>query len=244
MGMKLPIGNSWDSILTTEFEKEYFQKLAVFLDAEYATKTIYPPLDHIFNAFKFTALDQVKVVIVGQDPYINEGEANGLAFSVGNTQNDEVNTSQAFCPNPQKIPPSLRNIFKEVSDDINAPMPTSGCLKSWANQGVLLLNSTLTVEAKKSRSHAGVGWERFTDYVLKQLCAINRPMVFMLWGRDAQSKLARLGINMNEKNHLFLTAAHPSPLARGKFFGCKHFSQANVFLQESGLEPIQWTCLA
>ena len=215
------LNNDWDALLADEFAQEYYQNLRGFLKAEYSTKTIYPNMHDIFNALKFTPYASVKAVIVGQDPYINPGEAHGLSFSV--------------CPGI-KTPPSLGNIFKELATDVGCTVPNNGHLTHWAEQGVLLLNSVLTVEAKKSRSHAGKGWERFTDFVLGLLNQRETPMVFLLWGRDAQAK----GRIVDNSSHLVLQAAHPSPLAGGRFFGCKHFSMTNEFLMRNGQEPINW----
>lgn len=213
--------NDWDELLKDEFRKEYYQNLRGFLKHAYSTQVVYPDMFDIFNAFKLTAFSDVKVVIVGQDPYINAGEAHGLAFSV--------------LPNA-KTPPSLQNIFKELAVDMGCFVPDNGHLVHWAKQGVLLLNNVLTVQAKKSRSHAGQGWERFTDAVLENLNKREKPIVFMLWGRDAQSK----GRIIDNRNHLILQAAHPSPLAGGRFFGCRHFSKANEFLQKCEMEGIDW----
>ena len=215
------LNNDWDALLADEFSQEYYQKLRGFLKAEYTTKTVYPNMHDIFNALKLTAYNDVKAVIVGQDPYINEGEAHGLSFSV--------------CPGI-KTPPSLSNIFKELSVDVGCAAPNNGHLVHWAQQGVLLLNAVLTVEAKKSRSHAGQGWERFTDHILELLNRRKTPMAFLLWGRDAQAK----GRIIDNPNHLILQAAHPSPLAGGRFFGCRHFSKTNAFLAENNLPPIDW----
>ena len=215
------LNNDWDALLENEFSQEYYQNLRKFLKAAYSTKTVYPNMYDIFNALKLTPYENVKAVIVGQDPYINEGEAHGLSFSV--------------CPGI-KTPPSLANIFKELSTDVGCTVPNNGHLVHWTQQGVLLLNAVLTVEAKKSRSHAGQGWERFTDYILELLNRRKTPMAFLLWGRDAQTK----GRIIDNPNHLILQAAHPSPLAGGRFFGCRHFSKTNEFLMENNLEPIDW----
>jgi uracil-DNA glycosylase len=178
-------------------------------------------MNDIFNALRYTSFDAVKAVIVGQDPYIRPGEAHGLSFSV----------------QPQaKIPPSLQNIFKELSDDLGCYIPNNGHLVSWARQGVMLLNASLTVVQGLSRSHAGKGWETFTDAVLEHINKKDRPVVYLLWGRDAQTK----GRFLDNPRHLTLTAAHPSPLAGGRFFGCKHFSKTNEFLMLNGAEPIDW----
>jgi len=217
------INNKWDEILQGEFEKEYFIKLNDFLETEYKNKIIYPEKENIFNALKFTPPDNVKVVILGQDPYINQGEAHGLAFSV----NDGI-----------KIPPSLRNIYKELNIDIEMNIPQTGNLISWAKQGVLLLNTVLTVESGKSNSHIKKGWEIFTDYIIKYLGERETPTVFILWGKNAHSK--EKFITQTTK-HLLLKSPHPSPLSVfNGFFGCKHFSQTNKFLHENGLEIIDW----
>jgi len=215
------LDNDWDALLANEFKQEYYQNLRQFLKTAYSTKTIYPNMYDIFNALKLTPYESVKAVIVGQDPYMNPGEAHGLSFSV--------------CPGI-KTPPSLANIYKELSVDLGCKIPNNGHLTHWAKQGVLLLNAVLTVEAKKSRSHAGVGWERFTDYILELLNRRKTPIVFLLWGRDAQTK----GRLIDNPAHLILQAAHPSPLAGGRFFGCRHFSKTNAFLEENGLGVIDW----
>ncbi|MCL1786970.1 MAG: uracil-DNA glycosylase [Defluviitaleaceae bacterium] len=215
------LNNDWDALLADEFNQEYYQNLRQFLKISYATKTVYPNMHDIFNALKLTPYQDVKAVIVGQDPYINAGEAHGLSFSV--------------CPGI-KTPPSLANIFKELAVDVGCTVPNHGHLVHWAGQGVLLLNAVLTVEAKKSRSHAGQGWERFTDYILELLNRRTTPMAFLLWGRDAQTK----GRIIDNPNHLILQAAHPSPLAGGRFFGCRHFSKTNAFLTQNNLPPIDW----
>ncbi|MCL1883405.1 MAG: uracil-DNA glycosylase [Defluviitaleaceae bacterium] len=213
--------NDWDALLADEFQKEYYLKLREFLKEEYRTHKIYPEMHDIFNALKFTPYENVKAVIVGQDPYINPGEAHGLSFSVKSG----------------KTPPSLMNIFKELAKDIpNYQIPDSGHLENWARQGVLLLNTVLTVRAGQSRSHAKKGWEQFTDAVLDILDRREKPMAFLLWGRDAQAK----GRIISAKNHLILQAAHPSPLARGRFFGCKHFSKTNEFLKKNDIVEINW----
>lgn len=213
--------NDWDGLLAEEFRKEYYLQLREFLKAEYRSRTIYPDMHDIFNALKFTAYADVRVVIVGQDPYINAGEAHGLAFSV--------------MPGA-KTPPSLANIFKELAEDVGGEIPENGHLERWARQGVLLLNTVLTVRARQSRSHANKGWEQFTDAVLGLLDRRETPVVFLLWGRDAQAK----GRIVSEPRHLILQAAHPSPLAGGKFFGCRHFSKTNIFLKKNGMQEIEW----
>lgn len=218
-----PITNDWDDALKPEYKKPYYRDLYNKINEEYASgRTIYPPADEIFNAFHLTPLSEVKCVIIGQDPYHGEGQAHGLCFSV----------------RPQvDIPPSLVNIYKELNDDLGCYVPNNGYLVKWAKQGVLLLNSVLTVRAHQAFSHQGLGWEQFTDAVINILNEQDRPIVFLLWGKPAQQKAAKL----NNSNHLILKAPHPSPLSayRG-FFGCKHFSMANEFLQEHGLEPIDW----
>ncbi len=218
-----PITNDWASALGPEYKKEYYKKLYTKVVEEYNSGgTIFPPADDIFNAFHLTPLSEVKCVIIGQDPYHDVGQAHGLCFSV----RPDV-----------KIPPSLENIYKEIHDDIGCYIPNNGYLVKWAEQGVLLLNSVLTVRAHQAFSHQGIGWEQFTDAVMDILNEQNRPIVFLLWGRPAQQKAARL----NNPNHLILKAPHPSPLSayRG-FFGCRHFSKANAFLEEHGLQPIDW----
>jgi len=222
-GQNERIGNKWDEILKAEFEADYFENLRDFLRKEYKYKIIYPAKNDVCNALKFTPPDKVRAVILGQDPYINPGEAHGLAFSVG----------QGI-----RIPPSLRNIYKELNDDTGVNIPETGSLVSWAEQGVLLLNTVLTVEAGKSNSHAQKGWEKFTDYIIKYLGEKESPIVFMLWGRNAQSKE---GFITNPK-HLILKAPHPSPLsASSGFFGCRHFSKANKFLADNNLGIINWS---
>ena len=215
------IGNDWDALLGDTFAGASYQRLRSFLKEAYATTTVYPLMGDIFNALRFTAYEDVKAVIVGQDPYIRPGEAHGLSFSV---------------QPGQRVPPSLNNIYKELATDLGFAHPGHGCLEAWARQGVLLLNNVLTVEAGRSRSHAGKGWEAFTDTVLHLLNHRETPMVFLLWGRDAQTK----GKIITNPRHLILTAAHPSPLAGGKFFGCRHFSRANAFLEKMGVGEINW----
>ncbi|MCL2361801.1 MAG: uracil-DNA glycosylase [Defluviitaleaceae bacterium] len=213
--------NDWDEILAEEYDKEYYIKLRAFLKNAYSTRTIYPNMHDIFNALKLTPYSNVKAVIVGQDPYINPGEAHGLAFSV--------------LPGA-RTPPSLANIYKELKDDLDCTIPNNGHLVHWAKQGVMLLNTVLTVEARRSRSHARQGWEQFTDTVMYHLNDRPTPMVFLLWGKDAQAK----GRLIDNPKHLVLNAAHPSPLAGGRFFGCRHFSKTNEFLLQSGQEAINW----
>lgn len=216
------IAEDWKAILKDEFSKPYFDELVSFVKVEYATTGVFPAGRNIFRAFDKCPFDKLKVVIIGQDPYHGEGQANGLCFS--------VNEGTPF-------PPSLKNIFKEVCDDIGTPIPTSGELDRWAEQGVLLLNAVLTVRAHNAASHAGRGWEIFTDAVVKAIAERKQGIVYMLWGSYAQRK----GAIANPKQNLILHAVHPSPLSayRG-FFGCKHFSQANNYLISLGKEPIRW----
>ena len=219
MGM---IENDWLAELGAEFRKPYYKTLYEFVKTEYNTTQVFPPADDIFNAFHLTPLSQVKVVILGQDPYHNVGQAHGLCFSV----KPEVD-----------IPPSLVNIYKELQDDLGCYIPNNGYLVKWAKQGVLLLNTVLTVRAHQANSHRGRGWEEFTDAAIQALNRQDRPIVFILWGRPAQSKKRML----NNPNHLILEAPHPSPLsAYNGFFGSKPFSQTNRFLQEHGEESIDW----
>ena len=213
--------NDWDNLLQAEFQEDYYKQLREFLKNEYKTTTVYPSMYDIFNSLKLTSYEVIKVVIVGQDPYINPGEAHGLAFSV---------------QPGAKVPPSLVNIFKELESDLQCYMPDNGFLVHWARQGVLLLNTVLTVRRGASKSHTGKGWEQFTDRVLELINEKDSPVVFMLWGRDAQRK----GQLINNPSHLILSAAHPSPLAGGRFFGCKHFSRANEFLMKNEMEIIDW----
>lgn len=220
--MNVRINEAWKELLAPEFEKPYFEELVQFVRAEYASQTVYPAGGNIFRALDKCSPDNVKVVIIGQDPYHGEGQANGLCFSV----NDGV-----------QFPPSLRNIFKEINADLGTPIPTSGNLDRWAEQGVLLLNSTLTVRAHSAASHAGHGWERFTDAVVATLSELKSGVVYMLWGAYAQKKGAIVDCTSN----LVLKAAHPSPLsAHNGFFGCRHFSTANNYLLSVGKTPIKW----
>ncbi len=217
-----PITNDWTKPLSPEFAKPYYKDLYKKVLDEYHTRLIFPPADDIFNAFHLTPLADVKVVILGQDPYFNEGQAHGLCFSV----KPDV-----------EIPPSLVNIYQELHNDLGCNIPNNGYLVKWAEQGVLLLNTVLTVRAHQANSHRGIGWEEFTDAVIRAVNDEDRPIVFMLWGRPAQEKQSML----TNPNHLVLTAPHPSPLSayRG-FFGCKHFSKANEFLEAHGVAPIDW----
>ena len=219
--MNVQIEESWKQHLAPEFEKDYFVRLTDFVRSEYRATTIYPPGKLIFNAFNLCPFDKAKVVIIGQDPYHGPGQAHGLCFSV----NDGV----AF-------PPSLQNIFKEIKSDLGTPIPPNGDLTRWANQGVLLLNATLTVRAHQAGSHQRKGWEEFTDAVIKYISDNCEGIVFMLWGNFARSKSALI----DHSRHHVLEAAHPSPLARGAFFGCRHFSAANAYLVANGREPIVW----
>jgi uracil-DNA glycosylase len=221
--MDVQLEASWKNELKGEFEKPYFQKIATLLREEKkASKIIYPPGKEIFNAFEFTPLSKVKVVILGQDPYHNPGQAHGLSFSV---------------PDGVKPPPSLMNIFKEVQEDLGLPYPATGNLEKWAKQGVLLLNASLTVLANQPMSHSQVGWHLFTDEVIKHISTAKEHVVFMLWGRFAQNKAALIDAG----KHKVLTAAHPSPLsAYNGFFGCHHFSKTNEYLQSVGEAPIDW----
>ncbi|WP_128543677.1 uracil-DNA glycosylase [Larkinella soli] len=221
--MKVVIEPSWQQRLQDEFEKPYFPNLVEFVRQEYSTQRCYPPGKLIFNAFDKCPFDQTKVVILGQDPYHGEGQANGLAFSV----NDGVTK-----------PPSLVNIFKEILDDLGKPIPKSGNLERWAVQGVLLLNATLTVRAGQAGSHQGKGWETFTDAAIRHLSDEKENLVFLLWGAYAQKK----GSIIDTKRHHVLKAKHPSPMAAqwGGWFGNKHFSQANDFLRGKGLPEIDW----
>ena len=216
------IGNDWDKILAGEFDKEYYLALRKFLAYEYRHTTVYPSMYDIFNALKYTPFQEVRVVILGQDPYHNNGQAHGLSFSVQKGVD---------------IPPSLVNIYKELHDDLGCTIPNHGCLTKWAEQGVLMLNTVLTVRAHQANSHRGIGWEEFTDAAILALNSQDRPIVFILWGAPAQRKKRML----TNPKHLILEAPHPSPLAayRG-FFGSKPFSQTNAFLEKNGIEPIDW----
>ncbi len=220
--MKAQIETSWKEVLKEEFDKEYFLKLTKFVGEEYNSKTIYPPANMIFNAFDRCTFDKVKVVIIGQDPYHGPGQANGLCFSV----NEDV-----------KSPPSLRNIFKEINQDLGIEIPESGNLERWADQGVLLLNATLTVQAHEAGSHQKKGWEQFTDAVIKQIAEKKENLVFFLWGNYAQKKGAVIDAN----KHLVLKSVHPSPLSASRgFFGNHQFSECNEFLVQKGIEPIKF----
>ncbi len=216
------IGNDWDILLQDEYQKEYFKKLLNFVKKEYQTKTIYPKQNEVFNAFRYTSFDNVKVVILGQDPYHGPNQAEGLSFSVSN----EV-----------LKPPSLQNIFKELESDLGISFPKSNSLKPWAKQGVLLLNAVLTVEEHKPTSHKDKGWETFTDDIIKILNNKQEPVVFILWGAYARNKKSLI----TNSRHLIIESAHPSPFsARNGFFGSKPFSRTNKFLRENNLKEIDW----
>ena len=216
------IGNDWDTYLKDAFEKPYFKNLQAFIAEEEKNYTIYPKKEDRFNALKYTPYQAVKVVILGQDPYHGEGQAHGLCFSV---------------PKGVKIPPSLKNIYKEQVSDLGVTMPDHGELVSWAQQGVLLINSVCTVRAKSAGSHAKKGWETFTDEIITLLNQKEQPIVFLLWGNYAQAKQTLI----TNPKHLILTSVHPSPLSAYQgFFGCHHFSQCNAFLQEHNIAPLEW----
>ena len=217
------LNGDWYEALKGEFAKPYYRKLFATVNEEYKTRLIFPPAKDIFNAFHLTPLNSVKVLILGQDPYHNEHQAHGLSFSV--------------LPDQKEIPPSLQNIYKELNSDLGCYIPDNGYLIKWAKQGVLLLNTVLTVRAHSANSHRGMGWEQFTDAVIRGLNKLDKPIVYMLWGSPAQKKAEML----DNPKQLVLKAPHPSPLSayRG-FFGCKHFSKANEFLLKNGIEPIDW----
>ncbi len=213
---------NWQERLSPQYKMEYYRKLYDFVMEEYRTQVVYPPGNEIFSALELTPPENIKAVILGQDPYHEEGQAHGLSFSVHKGV---------------RIPPSLVNIYKEMSEDLHCPVPTSGDLTNWAKQGVLLLNAVLTVRCHAAGSHANKGWEQFTDAIIKEVEKEDRPIVYLLWGRWAQNKK---GLITNPK-HIALCAAHPSPFsAYNGFFGCRHFSKANAFLTEHGQEPIHW----
>lgn len=216
------IGNDWDEILKDEFDKAYFKEIIVFLDEAYKNKTIFPPKAEVFNALKLSSYRDTKVLILGQDPYYNPGQANGLAFSV---------------KEGEKIPPSLKNIYKELEADLEIPIADTGSLISWAKQGILLLNTSLTVEEKKPNSHKNIGWQIFTDAIIKILNEKERSCVFILWGNNAISKERFI----TNPKHLIIKSSHPSPLsARRGFFGSKVFSRTNQFLKENKEKEINW----
>lgn len=216
------LSNKWTNILSSELNKDYYINLMSFVKEEYSNKTIFPEKELVFNAFDKCDFDDIKVVILGQDPYHTPGAAHGLAFSV---------------PDGEKIPPSLRNIFKEINEDLNKEIPTSGNLEEWAKQGVFMINATLTVEAHKAGSHQKKGWEQFTDAVIKKIADERENIVFLLWGAYAQKK-ANL---IDDNKHCILKSVHPSPLSayRG-FFGCKHFSKTNEYLESKNIKSINW----
>ena len=217
------IDNDWLPCIQDELKKPYYKELYRFIRQEYNTRVVYPPADDIFNAFHLTPLSEVKALILGQDPYHGPRQAHGLCFSV--------------LPDQSEIPPSLQNIYQELKEDLGCFIPNNGYLEKWARQGVLMLNTVLTVRAHQPGSHQGRGWEQFTDAIIQAVNAQERPVVYLLWGRPAQSKIPML----TNPGHLILKAPHPSPLSafRG-FFGCKHFSQANAFLESHGISPIDW----
>jgi uracil-DNA glycosylase len=220
--MDVRIEPGWKSRLSGEFDQPYFRQLAAFVKSEYQTTTVYPPGREIFHAFDACHFDDVKVVIIGQDPYHGPGQANGLCFSVHDNM---------------RIPPSLVNIFKEIQTDLGKPFPKTGNLERWAKQGVLLLNATLTVRASSPGSHQNKGWEIFTDAVIKKVSEEKEHVVFLLWGAYAQRK----GEVINRSKHLVLMSAHPSPFSADRgFFGCRHFSKANEYLKGNGLPEIDW----
>lgn len=219
----LKIGNTWDGLLADQFQQEYYLRLREFLKKEYAMPPVYPDMYHIFNALKITDYNEVKAVILGQDPYHGAGQAHGLCFSV----------QKGIAP-----PPSLINIYKEMESDLGIPPAKEGDLTPWAEQGVLLLNTVLTVRGGLANSHKGKGWEQFTDRIITLLNEREKPMVFLLWGANARAKKALI----SNPSHLVLEAAHPSPLsAYNGFFGCRHFSKTNDFLIRTGQEPINWS---
>lgn len=216
------IGNRWDEILADEFKKDYYLQLREFLKREYGQYTVYPPMNDIFNSLRYADYDNIKVVVIGQDPYHEPNQAHGLAFSV-----------KKGCP----IPPSLKNIYAELEADLGIPPCPYGELTHWAKQGVLLLNNALTVRRGQANSHRGKGWEILTDRIIQCVNEKPDPVVYLLWGANAREKTKII----NNPRHLILTAAHPSPLsAYNGFFGCRHFSKANKFLEENGAEPVDW----
>lgn len=216
------LGNEWDDILKDEFSSDYYKRIRYFLKKEYAEQTIYPPMDCIFNALKYTSYSDVKAVLLGQDPYHGPGQAHGLCFSV----------QPGVTP-----PPSLKNMFQELSDDLGIVPPKDGTLTKWAQEGVLLLNTTLTVRRGQANSHKNLGWQTFTDAVIRKLNEHPEPVVFLLWGGNARSKKPLI----TSPQHLILETVHPSPLsAYNGFFGCRHFSKTNAFLESHGIAPIDW----
>lgn len=228
MGLRLfELEPSWDIALANHLQLPYVASLAAFVERDRASGVpVYPPKELVFNAFRKTPYDKVKVVIMGQDPYHGPEQAHGLCFSV---------------PKGIPTPPSLQNIFKELASDIGLPIPSHGCLSSWAEQGVLLLNATLTVRQGEPMSHHGKGWETFTDAVIAKLSERKDPIIFVLWGKSAQEKCKHLRSSANSSGHIILTAPHPSPLsAHQGFLGCRHFSQINTLLEQQGKDPIDW----
>lgn len=216
------IGNDWDELLSQEIQKDYYKRLRAILKKEYETQTVYPDMYSIFNALKLTSRHDAKVLILGQDPYHGENQAHGLAFSV---------------QKGIQAPPSLVNIYKELQSDLGCYIPNNGYLEKWARQGVLLLNTSLTVRKDLANSHSKIGWEHFTDKIISLLNEKEEPMVYLLWGNNAKQKKALI----NNPKQLVLTSAHPSPLSASRgFFGCRHFSKANEFLAANGISPIDW----
>ena len=216
------LNNDWDEILAPESQSDYYKKIRYWLKKEYAEQTIYPPMEDIFNALRYTPYHAVKAVLLGQDPYHGPGQAHGLCFSV----------KEGIAP-----PPSLKNIFQELESDLGFPPPQNGTLTKWAQQGVLMLNTTLTVRRGQANSHKNLGWTTFTDAIIRKLNERETPIVFLLWGGNARSKKPLI----TNPNHLILETVHPSPLsAYGGFFGCRHFSRCNEFLQAHGETPIDW----
>lgn len=221
-GEQMIIGNDWDLILKDEWQKPYFKELSLFLDDEYNKSTVYPKREDVFSAIKYTSFEDTKVVIIGQDPYHSEGQAHGLCFSV---------------KEGVKFPPSLRNIFKELSQDVGKVIPQSGMLETWAKQGVLMLNTVLTVREGQPNSHKGKGWEIFTDRIISELNKKTTPVVFLLWGANAEKKANIITNPIHKK----LVSVHPSPLSAHRgFFGCKHFSKTNEILRSFNLKEINW----
>lgn len=221
--MRSQLPPSWQTILQNEIDQPYFKDLTHFVEQEYAKNTCFPMEEHIFSALEFCPFNQVKVVLLGQDPYHGQGQAHGLSFSV---------------QEGVKIPPSLQNIFKELQNDIGKAIPNHGNLEAWAQQGVLLLNATLTVREKQAGSHQRKGWEKFTDAIIEKIALEKEDVVFLLWGGSAQKKAKKI----DENRHLILTSGHPSPLSanRGYWFGNKHFSNTNTYLKKKGKSPIHW----
>ena len=221
-GSGIMIGNDWDNVLKLIWESEGFKKFLNIVNEEYKTKDIFPPKNYVFNALKLTPYSKVKVIIMGQDPYHGVGEAHGLSFSV----QDGI-----------KIPPSLKNIYKELNDDLGIKAPNSGNLTKWAEQGVLLLNAVLTVEKDKPASHKDLGWERLTDYIIKEINLKEEPVVFILWGKFAKEKKKYI----TNPIHYVIESAHPSPFSASYgFFGSRPFSKTNTFLESKGIDPIDW----